>query len=69
MLLQTTAGRRAREFCAASALELKKISWPTRAEGTQTAFAVILMAVIFSLILWGFDSLFVFLIGIAAGGV
>ena len=56
--LLTRQGRTAWEFVKASRGELHKVTWPTRAETTQTTLAVIAMVVVTAIILWGFDTLF-----------
>lgn len=38
-------------------LEMKKVSWPTRAEVTSTTVVVLIAVVFFSLYLWGVDTL------------
>ena len=37
--------------------EIRRVVWPTNNETTQTTLVVLVMVFIFSLILWGLDSL------------
>jgi preprotein translocase subunit SecE len=38
-------------------VEIRRVVWPTRQETTQTTFVVVLLVLVFSMILWGLDSL------------
>ena len=44
-----------------SFVEVRKVVWPNRTETTQTTFIVAAAVIAASLILWGLDSLFSFL--------
>jgi preprotein translocase subunit SecE len=54
---QTTQGRALWELMKESRVEIRRVVWPNRQETTQTTFIVVLLVLIFSLILWGLDSL------------
>lgn len=41
-----------------SRIELRRVTWPTKQETISTTWHVLLVVVVMSLILWGFDSLF-----------
>lgn len=58
----TNQGAKARKFLSESKTELHRISWPTRQETTQTTLIVMGVTVAVSLVLWGFDSVIVFVI-------
>lgn len=58
----TSQGKKAREFLKQSRSELNKIVWPARSETTQTTLIVMVVTVVTSLILWGFDTVIVSLI-------
>ena len=38
-------------------VEIRRVVWPTRQETMQTTFIVVVLVLVFSLILWGLDSL------------
>ena len=41
--------------------ELKKVTWPTRAELLNHTWVTIIMVAIFAVVIYGFDTLFAFL--------
>ena len=47
--------------------ELGKVVWPTRQETVQTTLVVAAMVVVVALVLWGVDSLFLWMISELAG--
>ena len=51
----TALGHRGREFFSESLFELRKVVWPTRQEATRITGVVLLVVLIISLILAGFD--------------
>lgn len=67
ILLQTCRGKQALEFARESRIELKKVFWPTRQETIQTTLIVGAMVVILALILWGIDSVLMYVIGWLTG--
>jgi preprotein translocase subunit SecE len=48
-------GRDTREFLSESRFELRKVVWPTRQEAIRTTWVVIVVVIILSLLLGGFD--------------
>jgi preprotein translocase subunit SecE len=38
--------------------ELRKVTWPTREESWRLTIIVLIVALIFALFLWGFDTVF-----------
>ena len=50
-----------------SSTEIRKVVWPNRTETTQTTLIVTAAVLVASLILWGLDSLFSFLIKLVLG--
>lgn len=44
-----------------------KVSWPTRAELTNSAVVVLIASIIMSLIIWGVDSVFEWVLKFAYG--
>lgn len=63
----TQKGKKIVAFFYESRLELRKVIWPTREEVTQTTLAVAAMVVVLALLLWGIDSVLVWLIGWLTG--
>ncbi|MFA6986841.1 MAG: preprotein translocase subunit SecE [Arenimonas sp.] len=58
----TAVGLRGREFFSESLFELRKVVWPTRQEATRITGVVLLVVMIISLILAGFDFVISWLI-------
>lgn len=67
VLLQTRQGKLALEFARESRTELRKVYWPTRQETIQTTLVVAAMVVVLALVLWGIDSVLMWLIGWLTG--
>ncbi|OGT67401.1 MAG: preprotein translocase subunit SecE [Gammaproteobacteria bacterium RIFCSPHIGHO2_12_FULL_45_9] len=67
MASRTTQGQQAWSFIKGSRTELRKVVWPTRQETVQTTLVVAVMVIITALVLWGFDSLFLWIIGWLTG--
>ena len=65
--LQTIQGRQAWGFIKGARTELRKVVWPTRQETVQTTLVVAAMVVVVALVLWGVDSLFLWMISELAG--
>lgn len=65
--LQTRQGKLALSFARESRIELRKVFWPTRQETIQTTLFVAAMVVILALVLWGIDSMLMWLIGWLTG--
>ncbi len=59
---RTQKGRSTLEFIQESHLEVRKVVWPSRQETTQMTGLVLLMVIILSLIIWGLDSLLMWLV-------
>lgn len=66
-LFQTSQGRRVFQFARESKLELKKVFWPSRQETMQTTMFVGIMVIVLALVLWGVDSILMWLIGWLTG--
>ncbi len=67
LALQTSAGRQVWIFAKGARIELRKVVWPTRQETIQTTLVVVAMVVFAALVLWGFDTLFFWLVGWLTG--
>ncbi len=67
ILYQTSFGKTVYGYIIDSKVELKKVSWPTKQETTQTALGVIVIVVIIGILLWLFDMLLSWSIGTLYG--
>ncbi|MDY0020955.1 preprotein translocase subunit SecE [Arenimonas caeni] len=67
VMASTAKGRDAREFLGESMFELRKVVWPTRQETTRTTGVILVVVVIVSLILSGFDFIISWLIRLLLG--
>lgn len=65
--LQTERGRRVWALAREARTELNRVVWPTRQEATQTTAIVLILILLFSLILWGLDSLLSWLVQMVIG--
>ena len=65
--LQTERGQRVWNLARQARTELRRVVWPTRQEATQTTLIVLILILVFSLILWGLDSLLSFLVQMVLG--
>ena len=63
----TIFGNQTYNLLIQSSTEIRKVVWPNRTETTQTTLVVTVAVLIASLILWGLDSLFSFLIKLLLG--
>jgi preprotein translocase subunit SecE len=57
VVFQTNQGKALWTLIKESRVEIRRVVWPNRQETTQTTFIVVLLVIVFSLILWGLDSL------------
>ncbi|CEN32073.1 Preprotein translocase subunit secE [Candidatus Westeberhardia cardiocondylae] len=62
IMLKTKKGRDSFMFFRKSCYEIRKIIWPSKKEVLQTTFIVIVATSVISVILWGLDSILVFLV-------
>ena len=67
IVLQTRQGKLALDFARESRMELRKVFWPTQQETIQTTLFVAGMVIVLALILWGIDSILMWLIGWLTG--
>ena len=67
VLYQTSFGKTVYGYVIDSKIELKKVSWPTKQETTQTALGVIVIVVIIGILLWLLDMLLSWSIGTLYG--
>lgn len=58
----TTAGKQVFHFAQESKVELLKVVWPTKQETIQTTTIVIVMVALTGFILWGIDSMMMWVI-------
>jgi preprotein translocase subunit SecE len=64
---QTRKGKQWFIFFKQSQAELRKVVWPTRQEVVQTTLVVIAIVLLVGVILWGIDTLILWLIGFLTG--
>jgi len=67
IVYQTNFGKTIFTYVADSKIELKKVTWPTKQETTQTALGVIVIVVIIGILLWLLDMLLAWAIGTLYG--
>ena len=67
IMYQTTFGKTVYTYVLDSKVELKKVTWPTKQETTQTALGVIVIVVIIGILLWLLDMLLAWAIGTLYG--
>ena len=64
---QTNQGKALWTLIKESRVEIRRVVWPNRQETTQTTFIVVVLVLVFSLILWGLDSLLSWIVSIVIG--
>ena len=64
---QTNQGKALWALIKESRVEIRRVVWPTRQETTQTTFIVVMLVLVFSMILWGLDSLLSWIVSIVIG--
>lgn len=64
LVYTTNLGRSFWQFAQGSKIELKKIVWPTQKETMQTTLIVIVMVLVVGILLWMFDGLLMWGIGL-----
>ena len=65
--IKTEKGNAAWNLIKEARSEIRRVVWPTNNETTQTTLVVLVMVFIFSLILWGLDSLLSWLVSSLIG--
>jgi len=66
---QSDYGKLVYSYVTDSKIELKKVTWPTKQETTQTTLGVIFVVIIVGILLWLFDMLLGWAIGTLYGVV
>ncbi len=64
---QTNQGKALWTLIMESRVEIRRVVWPNRQETTQTTFIVVGLVLVFSLVLWGLDSLLSWIVSIVIG--
>jgi preprotein translocase subunit SecE len=64
---QSDFGKLVYSYVTDSKIELKKVTWPTKQETTQTTLGVIVVVIIVGILLWLFDMLLGWAIGTLYG--
>ena len=64
---QTGIGRSIWSFIAATRMEVRKVVWPTRAETTQTALAVLVIVLVLGIVVWLLDMVILWAVRLLTG--
>ena len=64
---QSDFGKLVYSYVSDSKVEIKKVTWPTKQETTQTTLGVIVVVIIVGILLWLFDMLLGWAIGTLYG--
>jgi len=64
---QSDFGKLVYSYVTDSKIELKKVTWPTKQETTQTTLGVIFVVIVIGILLWLFDMLLSWAIGTLYG--
>jgi preprotein translocase subunit SecE len=64
---QTSQGKALWALVKESRVEIRRVVWPNRQETTQTTFIVVMLVLVFSMILWGLDSLLSWIVATVIG--
>jgi preprotein translocase subunit SecE len=64
---QTSQGKALWTLVKESRVEIRRVVWPNRQETTQTTFIVVMLVLVFSMILWGLDSLLSWIVATVIG--
>ncbi|PCI16137.1 MAG: preprotein translocase subunit SecE [Piscirickettsiaceae bacterium] len=67
LVMMTDTGRGFWQFVQGSQVELRKIVWPTKKETMQTTLIVMVMVLFVGVLLWMFDGLLLWGIGMVTG--
>jgi preprotein translocase subunit SecE len=67
LALFTAKGQEIKAFSKEARIELRKVVWPTRQETVQSTMVVAVMVIITALLLWGIDSVLMYLIATFTG--
>jgi len=65
--LQTVKGKQVWKFFREARNEMRKVVWPSRQQAFQTTLLVIAMVAVFAVIIWGLDSVIMWLITLITG--
>jgi preprotein translocase subunit SecE len=64
---QTGVGRSVSSFVGATRTEVRKVVWPTRAETTQTALAVLVIVLVLGILVWLLDMVILWAVRLLTG--
>lgn len=67
LVYTTNLGQSFWMFAQGSSIELKKIVWPTKKETIQTTLIVVVMVLFVGILLWMFDGLLMWGVGLITG--
>jgi preprotein translocase subunit SecE len=63
----TSKGRSTLDFLQQSHLEIRRVVWPTRQETMQMTGVVLLLVLLVALIIWGLDSILLWMVRLFTG--
>lgn len=63
----TRLGQKTWVFSQEARAELRKVVWPSRQETLQVTLVVVAVVILASVLLWGFDSIFLWLVRMITG--
>ena len=64
---QTALGRSTWTFIGSTRTEVRKVVWPTRAETTQTALAVLVIVLLLGVVIWLLDMFILWAVRLLTG--
>ncbi|QJC28278.1 preprotein translocase subunit SecE [Enterobacteriaceae endosymbiont of Plateumaris braccata] len=64
IILSTNKGKKILLFIRETRIETRKVVWPTYKETLQITLIIIIITLIMSLIIWGLDSILIYLISL-----
>ena len=67
IIYQTRQGKQVWQFVKEARIELRKVVWPTRQITIRTTAIVACLVIVTALIMWGIDSILLFVIGWLTG--
>lgn len=67
LISRTAAGKKIWEFAKNARGELRKVVWPSRDETVRTTMIVAGMVVLMALILWGVDTILLWIVNLLTG--
>jgi preprotein translocase subunit SecE len=64
LVLRTSKGQQMWKFAKEARIEMRKVVWPTRQDTVRATAIIALLVLVTALILWGVDSILLWLVGL-----